>query len=79
MKFSILFSYSLKGAKAAGTIMTVVRTARLAGLNPEKYISYVLERMNTMPQSSVAELLPWSENLPKDMQDSMKEYPKDIK
>ena len=30
-------------------IMTVVRTARLAGLNPEKYVAYVLDKMNTIP------------------------------
>lgn len=76
---NFLFSYSLEGAEAAGTIMTVVRTARLAGLNPEKYIAYVLEKMNTIPQSRISELLPWAEGISDDMKDSMKKYPNDIK
>ena len=59
--------------------MTVVQTARLAGLNPEKYVAYVLEKMNTIPQSRISELLPWSEGISDDMKNSMRKYSKNIK
>ncbi|MFU2519628.1 MAG: hypothetical protein ACM67P_05845 [Clostridiales bacterium] len=39
---NFLFGYSEKGAEAAGTLMTVIRTARLNQADPEKYIAYVL-------------------------------------
>ena len=40
-----LFSYSEKGAEAAEILMTVIRTARLNQVNPEKYIAYVLTQL----------------------------------
>ena len=40
-----LFSYSEKGARAAGILMTVIRTASLDQVDPEKYIAYVLTQL----------------------------------
>ena len=40
-----LFSYSEKGAGAAGILMTVIRTASLDQVDPEKYIAYVLTQL----------------------------------
>ena len=67
-----MFSYSLDGAKAAGIIRTVVRTARINGLDPEKYISYVLKQFSTKESSinarnNIQSLLPWSIKLPKEL------------
>lgn len=78
-----LFSYSEEGARAAGIIMTVVRTARLNGLDPEKYISYVLKQFSTKETSKVAmsnlkALLPWSTTLPKELKGNLKKLPIDI-
>ena len=52
---NFLFSNSEKGAKAAGTLMTVIRTARLNQANPEKYIAYVLTQLGkTGQETSIA-------------------------
>ena len=54
-----LFSYSEKGAEAA--LMTVIRTARLNHVDPEKYIAYVLTQLGKTGQEDIGRLLPWSE------------------
>ena len=56
-----LFSYSEKGARAAGILMTVIRTARLNQADPEKYIAYVLTQLGKTGQEDIGRLLPWSE------------------
>ena len=55
-----LFSYSEKGAEAAGILMTVIRTARLNQADPEKYITYVLTQLGKTGQEDIGRLLPWS-------------------
>ena len=74
---NFLFSYSEKGAEAAGTLMTVLRTARLNGLDPERYVEYVLKNLEPTPLSKIDRLLPWSEELPKELR-GRKELPKDL-
>ena len=75
---NFLFSYSEKGAEAAGTLMTVIRTARLNQVDPEKYIAYVLSQLGKTKQSDIDSLLPWSESLPKEVRSSKYEVPKGI-
>lgn len=75
---NFLFSYSIDGAKACGYLMTIVRTARLSGLDPERYITYVLEKITQVPQKEIESLLPWSKDLPEELKSNMKELPKDI-
>ena len=80
---NFLFSYSLDGAKAAGIIRTVVRTARINGLDPEKYISYVLKQFSTKESSinarnNIQSLLPWSIKLPKELKGDLKKLPADL-
>ena len=75
---NFLFSYSEKGAGAAGTLMTVIRTARLNQVDPEKYIAYVLSQLGKTKQSDIDSLLPWSESLPKEVRSSKYEVPKGI-
>ena len=55
-----LFSYSEKGAGAAGILMTVIRTASLDQVDPEKYIAYVLTQLGKTGQEDIGRLLPWS-------------------
>ena len=74
---NFLFSYSEKGAEAAGTLMTVLRTARLNGLDPERYVEYVLKNLEPTPLSKIDRLLPWSEEIPKELR-GRKELPKDL-
>ena len=48
---------------------TIVQTAKANGLIIDKYIEYVLENINIVP---IEDILPWSENLPKEL--SIKQY-----
>ena len=75
---NFLFSYSEKGAKAAGTLMTVIRTARLNQVDPEKYIAYVLTQLGKTSQKDIESLLPWSESLPEELRSSKYEVPKSV-
>ena len=58
---SFLFSYSKKGAEAVEILRTVIRTARLNQVNPEKDITYVLTQLGKTGQEDIGRLLPWSE------------------
>ena len=75
---NFLLSYSEKGAKAAGTLMTVIRTARLNQVDPEKYIAYVLTQLGKTSQKDIDSLLPWSESLPEELRSSKYEVPKSV-
>ena len=74
---NFLFSFSRSGAEANGILMTILRTARLNSLDPEKYMAYVLGRVATTPLSEIDTLLPWSETLPKELKGT-KELPEDL-
>ena len=73
-----LFSYSEKGAKADGILMTVIRTAKLNQVDPEKYIAYVLTQLGKTGQEDICRLLPWFESLPKEVRPSKYEVPKGV-
>lgn len=75
---NFLLSYSEKGAKAAGTLMTIIRTARLSQVNPEKYIAYILTQLGKTGQEDNDSLLPWSESLPKEVRSSEYDVPKSV-
>lgn len=48
-----LFSYSEKGAEAAGILMTAIRNQA----DPEKYIAYVLTQLGKTSQEDIDSLL----------------------
>lgn len=73
-----LFSYSEKGGKAAGTLMTIIRTARLNQADPEKYIAYVLTQLGKTGQEDIDSLFPWPESFPKEVRSSKYEVPKSV-
>ena len=61
-----LFSASLEGARTSGFIFSVIQTAKLNGLNPTKYLQYLLEELPNLPVLTAAGLdnhLPWSEKV----------------
>lgn len=62
-----LFSQSFEGAKAAAIIMSLLETAKRHGLNSEKYISYLLDRLpneETLAKREVLEAyLPWAKKV----------------
>ena len=55
-----LFAGSDNGGVRAANIYTLIGTALLNGVNPERYLRTVLERIAELPVSRVPELLPWN-------------------
>ena len=54
-----LFAGSDAGGERAAAIYSLIGTAKLIGLNPEAYLTYVLEHINEHPINRIEELLPW--------------------
>jgi len=48
------------GGNTAAVIYTLLGTARLNGINPQRYLHYVLERIADHPSHRIDELLPWA-------------------
>lgn len=55
-----LFVGSNAGGERAAAIYSLVGSAKLNGLNPHAYLTYVLERIADHPINRVDELLPWN-------------------
>lgn len=53
-----LFAGSLRAGKRAATIMSLIESAKLNGLEPLAYLSDILERLPTHPASRIEDLLP---------------------
>jgi transposase len=64
MRRNVLFAKSEAGANIAGRMFTIVQTARSNGLVVDKYLEYVLENIG---KTDIADLLPWSDKLPKEL------------
>lgn len=58
-----LFAGSNTGGERAAAIYSLVGSAKLNGLNPQSYLTYVLERIAEHPINRVDELLPWNVSL----------------
>ena len=55
-----LFAGSDEGGERAAAIHTLIGTAKLNGLDPQAYLSHVLERIAAHPVNRIDELLPWN-------------------
>ena len=53
-----LFAGSFAAADRAADIMTLIESAKMNGIEPMAYLSDVLNRLPTHPNSRIAELLP---------------------
>ena len=53
-----LFAGSLRAGKRAAAVMSLVQSAKLNGHDPYRYLKDVLERLPTLPNSRIEELLP---------------------
>ena len=69
MRRNVLFAKSEKGASISGRLFTIVQTAKANGLIVNKYLEYIIDNINKVP---LEDLLPWSDNLPKEL--SIKQY-----
>lgn len=54
-----LFAGSDAGGETAARLYSLIGTCRLNGIDPHRYLSYVLERIATYPINRIDELLPW--------------------
>lgn len=68
---NFLFSDTPRGAEASAGIYSVVTTAKMNGLNPRKYIEWLLAIMPNAEDASDADfldsLMPWSSSVPNDI------------
>jgi hypothetical protein len=48
------------GGHSAAVIYTLLGSAKLNGINPQRYLHYVLERIADHPSDRIDELLPWA-------------------
>ena len=55
-----LFAGSDSGGERAATIYSLLGSAKLNGVDPQAYLTHVLERIAEHPINRVAELLPWN-------------------
>ena len=69
MRRNVLFAKSEKGASISGRLFTIVQTAKANGLIVNKYLEYIIDNINKVP---LEDLLPWSDNLPKEL--SIRQY-----
>lgn len=58
-----LFAGSNPGAERAAAIYSLLGTARLNRINPERYLKHVLTHIADHPINRIAELLPWNVSL----------------
>jgi transposase len=61
-----LFAGSDNGGHRAAAMYTLLNTAKLNGINPERYLTYVFERINEHKVNQIDQLLPWNVQLAKD-------------
>jgi transposase len=54
-----LFAGSDAGGRRAAALYSLIGTAKLNGLNPQKYLTGVLARIADHPARQIADLLPW--------------------
>ena len=54
------FAGSDTGGERAAVFYSLIETAKLHGLDPEAYLTHVLERIASHPVNRVADLLPWN-------------------
>lgn len=59
-----LFSNTPAGAKASSVMYSIVETAKENGLNPFRYMEFLLETLPNAVISGLESLLPWSNTLP---------------
>jgi len=55
-----LFAGSNRGGERAAAVYSLLGTAKLNGINPERYLRHVLTHIADHPINRIAELLPWN-------------------
>ena len=55
-----MFFGSDNGGDRAAILYSLIETCKLNGIDPQRYLQYVLERIADHPINRVYELLPWN-------------------
>ncbi len=55
-----LFAGSDKGGERAASVLSLIETAKLNGLDPEAYLRDILARVADHPINRIGDLLPWN-------------------
>ncbi len=70
-----LYAKSIYGAAASAVIYSITETAKLNGLRPYSYLTYLLETMKNHQADTnydfIDTLLPWSKELPEECKTSV--------
>lgn len=66
---NFLFSNTKSGAKASTIYFSLIESAKMNKLNPEKYLEYVLDTLSTkgLTDQDIESVLPYSNTLPKNL------------
>jgi transposase len=67
---NFLFCGSDAGGDRAARIYSLLGSAKLNGLDPERYLHHILERIADHPISRIKELLPWNVTVPTPLRQS---------
>ena len=65
-----LFANTPRGADASSVIYTIIETAKANGLNPVRYLDFVLSQFPCITISQIPELLPWGSLIPPDCKET---------
>ena len=60
---SYLFAGSDAGGERAAAMYSLIGSCKLCGIDPERYLRHVFERIADHPINRIDELLPWSVDL----------------
>ena len=66
---------TVNGAQMSLHIFSVLRTAVMNHLDPEKYMTYLISKLPLIDiddENQIEELMPWSESLPEDLKSRKK-------
>ena len=58
-KKNYLFAGSDKGGERAATIYSLIETAKLNGVNPQSWLTHVINNIQDYPNKKIDDLLPW--------------------
>jgi len=65
---SYLFAGSDVGGERAAAMYSLIGSCKLVGIDPERYMRYVFERIADHPINRIDELLPWNVDFKNDSQ-----------
>lgn len=66
-----LFSNTVNGANASVIIYSVIQTALLNNLKPEKYLEYVFGQIKISGDTNINDLMPWSDKIPENCKNKL--------